>query len=103
MRRLSSYVGLIVGPAWAGSTVRYPYVFLGVPIAILALNAVSREFFLTLAPIINKKYSYYSGLANSFSYTVYVHAEFPKFTKNGQKRRRGECGARRWRISFFAK
>ncbi|CAG7719801.1 unnamed protein product [Allacma fusca] len=40
VRRLIAYSGLIFGPLWAGSTVEMPYVFLGVCIAMLAVNGI---------------------------------------------------------------
>ena len=41
LRRLASYMGLIFGPSWAGSTIKTPTLYLGVPIAIVLVNGVS--------------------------------------------------------------
>jgi len=40
LRRLSTFIGLIFGPAWAGSTIKYPHVYISVPVALLLLNMV---------------------------------------------------------------
>ncbi|CAG7716792.1 unnamed protein product, partial [Allacma fusca] len=40
LRRLASYLGLIYGPSWAGSTVTKPYLYLGVPIGVMLVNGI---------------------------------------------------------------
>ncbi|CAG7815816.1 unnamed protein product [Allacma fusca] len=40
IRRLVGYLGLILAPTWAGSSVKMPYLFLGVCLALLTFNAI---------------------------------------------------------------
>ncbi len=50
LRRLGSFVGLILGPMWGGATVHYPLLQMGVPLALLIIMAVSLVITFVLLP-----------------------------------------------------
>ena len=41
LRRLGSFVGLVLGPLWGGATVRNPLLQMAIPLILLVIMAVS--------------------------------------------------------------